>query len=198
MTKDSIIIAALRLFLLRGYKNVSLIDVANEVNITKGGIYHYFGSKQALFHEGISYLFTHFENKYAEFFSQERSFRQMLDFMLGGAQEGYMADLLNIKHSDYRANNANIALEIMHNFPDIQERIDLGQLALRDFIQEKIKISQENGEARQELDAQSLANLVLAVSGGLNVMGKNMNTLDMRQEIVESLWQLIGVNLGKE
>ena len=43
--KNKIIVAALRLFLLRGYKYVSLIDVAQEVGITKGGIYHYFENK---------------------------------------------------------------------------------------------------------------------------------------------------------
>ena len=73
MTKNTIIITALRLFLLRGYKNVSLVDVAKEMGITKGGIYHYFGSKEELFHSVICYLFDYFAGKYAELFSKEQN-----------------------------------------------------------------------------------------------------------------------------
>lgn len=194
MTKDNIIIAALRLFLLKGYKNVSLIDVAKEVNITKGGIYHYFGSKEVLFHTGISYLFTYFENKYADFFSQQRSFLEILNFMLGGVQDIYIEELLMITPGDYRINNANLTLEIMHNFPEIQKKIDQSLFELRIFLQEKIQMAQVKGEIRQDLAAFDLANIILSVSSGLNILGKQMNTPNMRQQIVANLWQLIAVD----
>jgi len=194
MTKDKIIIAALRLFLLRGYRNVSLVDVGNEIGITKGGIYHYFGSKEELFHSVICYLFDHFEGKYAELFAKEKSFREILEFMLGGEQEVYIERLLNIKHGDYRANHASIALEIMHNFPEIQERIDRGQLGLRDILKKKLQIAQAAGEIRRDLDAEILATILLSVSCGLNALGSNLNTPTMHQQIIDNIWQLIGSN----
>jgi AcrR family transcriptional regulator len=194
LTKENIILAALRLFLLRGYKNVSLIDVAKEVGITKGGIYHYFGSKEELFHAGICYLFDYFGARYTEFLSKEKTFRGTLSLLFSGEQEVFIERLLHIKQGDYRANNASLALEVMHNFPEIQERIDRGQLELRDIIREKLQIAQETGEARRDLDAQVVATIVLSVSSGLNVLGKNFNTPEMQQQILNSLWQLIGVN----
>lgn len=194
MTKENIILAALRLFLLRGYKNVSLIDVAKEVGITKGGIYHYFGSKEELFHAGICYLFDYFGARYTEFLSKEKTFRGTLNLLFSGEQEVFIERLLHIKQGDYRANNASLALEVMHNFPEIQERIDRGQLELRDIIREKLQIAQETGEARRDLDAQVVATIVLSVSSGLNVLGKNLNTPEMHQQILNSLWQLIGVH----
>lgn len=194
MIKENIILAALRLFLLRGYKNVSLIDVAKEVGITKGGIYHYFGSKEELFHAGICYLFDYFGARYTEFLSKEKTFYGTLSLLFSGEQEVFIERLLNIKQGDYRANNASLALEVMHNFPEIQERIDRGQLELRDIIREKLQMAQETGEARRELDAQVVATIVLSVSSGLNVLGKKLNTPEMSQQILNSLWQLIGVN----
>jgi AcrR family transcriptional regulator len=188
----------LRLFLLRGYRNVSLMDVANEIGITKGGIYHYFGSKEELFHAGICYLFDFFGERYTEFLSREKTFRGTLNFLLSGEQEVYIERLLNIKQGDYRANNASLALEVMHNFPEIQERIDQGQLELRNIIKEKLQIAQETGETRQDLDAEVVATIVLSVSSGLNVLGKNLNTPAMHQQVIDSLWQLIGVNDVKE
>jgi AcrR family transcriptional regulator len=198
VTKENIILAALRLFLLRGYRNVSLIDVAKEVGITKGGIYHYFGSKEQLFHAGICYLFDYFEVNITEFLSKETTFRGTLSFLLSGEQEVYIERLLNIKQGDYRANNASLALEVMHNFPEIQERIDRGQLELRDIIREKLQLAQETGETRRDLDPQVVATIVLSVSSGLNVLGKNLNTPAMHQQVIDSLWQLIGVNDLKE
>ena len=194
MTKDNIMIAALRLFLLRGYRNVSLVDVGNEIGITKGGIYHYFSSKEELFHSVIFYLFDHFEEKYAELFSKEDSFRAILEFMLGGEREFYIQRLLNIKQGDYRVNHASIALEIMHNFPEIQQRIDHGQLLLKDVLQKKFQIAQQTGEIRSDLDAEVLATIVLTLSSGLNLLCNTLNTKAMHQQIIDSLWQLIGSN----
>ncbi|EIW18931.1 MULTISPECIES: TetR/AcrR family transcriptional regulator [Pelosinus] len=198
MTKDNIIVAALRLFLLRGYRNVSLMDVANEIGITKGGIYHYFGSKEELFRASIGYLFDYFGGRYTEFLSKEKTFRGTLNLLLSGEQDAYMEGLLNIKPGDYRANNASLALEIMHNFPEIQEQIDQGQLRLRNIIKEKLQAAQETGETRGDLDAKVVATIVLSVSSGLNVLGKNIINPDMHQQMIDSLWQLIGVNDVKE
>lgn len=198
MTKDNIRIAALRLFLLRGYRNVSLVDVAKEIGITKGGIYHYFSSKEELFHSVICYLFDYFGTRYAEVFDKENSFRRILEFMISGEQEVYIERLLNMKQGDYRSNNANLALEIMHNFPEIQERIDLGQLELRNAMEKKIQIAQETGEIRRDLEAQVLATIVLSISSGLNVLGRNLNTKATQQQIINSLWQLIEGKTQKE
>lgn len=198
MTKDNIRVAALRLFLLRGYRNVSLVDVAKEIGITKGGIYHYFSSKEELFHSVICYLFDYFGVKYAEVLDKENSFRKILEFMIGGEQEVYIERLLNMKQGDYRANNASLALEIMHNFPEIQEKIDHGQLELRNIIEQKIQIAQEAGEIRPGLDAQILATMVLSISSGLSILGHNLNTKAMQQQMIDSLWQLIEGNTSKE
>jgi len=181
------------LFLLRGYKNVSLVDVAKEVGITKGGIYHYFGSKEDLFQAGICYLFGQFEAKYVEALGKEKSFRETVRFLLGGELEFYIEGLLNMKQGDYRANNASLALEIMHNFPKIQEEIDRSQLEVRNIMSEKLQRAQEAGEVRADIDAQILATLILSTSSGLNVLGRNLNTPVIRQQIMDSVWRMIGV-----
>ena len=168
------------------------MDVANEIGITKGGIYHYFGSKEELFHAGFDFLFDYFGKRYTEILSKERKFRGTLNFLLSGEQEAYMEGLLNIKPGDYRANNASLALEVMHNFPEIQERIDQGHLELRNIIKEKLQAAQETGEIRGDLDAKVVATIVLSVSSGLNVIGKNIINPGMHQQMIDSLWQLIG------
>jgi AcrR family transcriptional regulator len=177
---------------------VSLIDVAKEIGITKGGIYHYFESKEQLFHAGISYLYDHFGEKYARIFSEEKTFRGILNFLLSEEQDDSLKRLLNVEQGDYRANDASLALEIIHNFPELQQRIDQGQLELRNIIKEKLQLAQKTGETRRDFDPQVVATMILSVSSGLNILGKQINTSAMHQQLIDSIWQFIGVNDNKE
>lgn len=48
-TIDSIVNAARKLFMTRGFEVVSIDDIADVAGIAKGGVYHHFSSKQAIF-----------------------------------------------------------------------------------------------------------------------------------------------------
>lgn len=198
VTKENIMLSALRLFLLRGYRNVSLVDVAKEIGITKGGIYHYFESKEQLFHACICYLYDHFGEKYTRVFNEEKTFRGILNFLLSDEQDAYFKRLINVEQGDYRANNASLALEVIHNFPDLQQRIDQGQLELRNKIKEKLQLAQATGETTRDFDPQVVATMILSVSSGLNSLGKHINTSDMHQQLIDNIWKFIGIDDNKE
>jgi len=55
-TKQSIIRTALQVFLKKGYDGTSLREIALEAGVTKGGIYHYFESKEHLFGEALALI----------------------------------------------------------------------------------------------------------------------------------------------
>jgi AcrR family transcriptional regulator len=48
-TIDAIVGAARKLFMTRGFETVSIDDIAVAAGIAKGGVYHHFPSKQAIF-----------------------------------------------------------------------------------------------------------------------------------------------------
>lgn len=48
-TIDGIVSAAQKLFMTRGFEAVSIDDIAIAAGIAKGGVYHHFSSKQAIF-----------------------------------------------------------------------------------------------------------------------------------------------------
>jgi AcrR family transcriptional regulator len=48
-TIDGIVSAARKLFMTRGFEAVSIDDIAAAAGIAKGGVYHHFASKQAIF-----------------------------------------------------------------------------------------------------------------------------------------------------
>ena len=47
-TRTNILLVTLQLFLEKGYKNVSYLDLVKKTGLSKGAIYHYFESKEAL------------------------------------------------------------------------------------------------------------------------------------------------------
>jgi len=191
--KDSITIAALRLFLLRGYKYVSLVDVANEVGITKGGIYHYFSSKDELLHVAVHFLFDRFEEKYLELFCSSKSLQELLKALIVEQNlETHTESLLGIQ-GDYRVNHARFTLEVMSKFPDIQERVDGSQLRFCEVIEQKIHMAVEKGEIRSDLDAHSLAVIILSILGGQHALSQDFKNPGMRKQLLDNIWKLISV-----
>ncbi len=61
-TKEKIILKALQYFTENDYEGASLNKIAQSIGITKGGIYHYFESKDDLFHECMVFMFSALEN----------------------------------------------------------------------------------------------------------------------------------------
>lgn len=58
-TKSQILQTALKMFLKKNYKEVSLNDIVNEVGLTKGAFYHYYTGKEQVFQEAVKYFYNH-------------------------------------------------------------------------------------------------------------------------------------------
>ena len=52
-TRDFIVERAFCLFLQRGYEGISIRDIQEAVELSKGAIYHYFRSKEEIFGEAM-------------------------------------------------------------------------------------------------------------------------------------------------
>ncbi|WP_094604426.1 HTH-type transcriptional regulator BetI [Sporomusa silvacetica DSM 10669] len=193
MTKENIIIAALRLFVTRGYKSVSLIDVAKEVSITKGGIYHYFSSKDALLQVGMHYLLDRLEAKYTELLSAKNSIREVLNALLvEKTLERYAKDLLGVE-GDCRVDCVHFVIEIMSKFPDIQERMEQGRLVVCAAFAKKIEAAMEQGELKRGLDSYAVAAIIMATANGQLSLGRCFQSLEMRNRILENVWLLLTI-----
>lgn len=55
-TREQLVEAATRLFETKGYANTSINDICLELDITKGALFHYFRTKQAVFIEAWTRL----------------------------------------------------------------------------------------------------------------------------------------------
>lgn len=193
MTKENIIIAALRLFLTRGYKSVSLIDVANEIGITKGGIYHYFSSKDNLLQVALHHLLDRFEAKYAELLSDKNSISEVLQaLMVERVLEQYAKELLGVE-GECSVDCAHFVVEIMGKFPDIQQRIEAGRVSICEVFAKKLEAAMECGEIRGGLDSYALASNIIAMANGQYSLGRQFHSQTMRQRMMDNIWMVLTV-----
>src|SRR5438874_4987898 len=56
LRRNAILDVAQRLVVTRGYEQMSIQDVLDDLQISKGAFYHYFGSKQALLEALVEHL----------------------------------------------------------------------------------------------------------------------------------------------
>lgn len=191
MTKASIIIAALRLFVTRGYKSVSLIDVAAEVGITKGGIYHYFSSKDELLQVAMHYLLERLERKYTEILSDKYSIKEVLNALIAEKTlEQYAKELLAI-NDECRVDCAHFVIEIMSKFPDIQARMEQGRVMICEVFARKLETAMKQGELKGDLDSYALAASIMAMANGQLSLGRAFQKLELRARMMENIWRLI-------
>lgn len=191
MTKESIIIAATRLFLRRGYKSVSLIDVANELGITKGGIYHYFSSKEELLRTALTFFFERFEAKYTDLLSDQKSIQEVLQsLMVDDAFEEYSRKLFGLDRES-TVDHVHFVIDIMQLFPDIQERIQQTQLWVCEALARRIQTAVDNGELKSSLDSYALAANILATVNGQKSLGSHFRYPELRQRMMNNMWSLM-------
>lgn len=188
MTRENIITAALRLFLTRGYKSVSLIDVAAEVGVTKGGIYHYFSSKDELLQIAFNFLLDCVETKYKELLNRSSGFRDVLKVILvEDALAAYVKEMLGVNISG-SIEHVHFIIEVMQRFPDLSERIRDNQRMLCAAVAAKINQAIEKGEIREDTDVVAFAAILNALQNG-----QGFQPADIRQRMSDSLWNMVRV-----
>lgn len=192
MVKNKITLAALRLFLLRGYKYVSIIDVANEVGMTKGGVYHYFGSKEDLLYATVQFLFGSLKRKFINLFSDEKKIGEILhSIIVEQAVDQFIKELINIEKEIDLVNDGSFIHEVMQNFPHIHEQIDRDHLDICKTIENKVDKAIKQGEIRGDLTANSLAIIIWAMLQGQNFIRPFSKKRAVRVQIAEDFCKLL-------
>lgn len=191
LTRENIVLAALRLFLHRGYSTVSVIDIANEIGITKGGIYHYFSSKDQLLQVALHYLLDRFEAKYVELLNSREPVREMVGRLLVDRPlESYARELLQVQPErdlDY----AHFAIDVMRQFPDIQARIEQSYMVICQVLCNRLETARKEGELHPGADCFALAVAIISIVHGQNSLGCSFQTQAMRQQVSAEMLRLM-------
>lgn len=157
-TKEKILLKALQYFTENDYEGASLYKIASAIGITKGGIYHYFNSKEDLFHECLVFMFSAIRDISMAMVSSEMTLEE---FVIGlfSFEEMFnaLASMFRIDLLDDYFNIAYLMFSGIKKFPDLKIMIgDIYTFLIKEL--EKVLLGfQERKEIDAHLDCDALA-----------------------------------------
>lgn len=197
-TKEKILTESLKRFLTLDYDRVSLQGIAEELDITKGGIYHYFKSKDDLFLQTLHFFFDKIMQQSLNFFNIDDPLsiilKKLIDF-----QNMNMFCLEDLKISDIilRTNYLFMIWTGIKKFPEIRERMYESNKRSLKFMEKIIIQAQTRDEISKDLDPAILAYQLTSMIKGAIVLGmidKQLNIENFKQDLLD----LLNVELSPE
>jgi AcrR family transcriptional regulator len=192
-TKSRILETAFKLFLKKGFAGVSLNEVIKASDITTGGFYYHFDSKEALMVAVIQkYIFNYFNSTIDQIRHFEGTPKEKLKSaalsMIGEDQTTQLVE--SSTKIDYRVLNL-LLLEGVQKYDIISEHYTEFYYNLFEFNKDVIKEGISQGIIRADLDLNELAMMTQTVLVGTIVMWVVMQTIPLEKTIqtnIDQLW----------
>ena len=175
--KEKVIQAAIKLFSEQGYHDTAVSEIADEAEVAKGTVYWYFDSKEQLFWgiivSELESLNTQLKKKLnAEHQSSidkiESVIRLYLEFFKNGKETAKMIQECSVNPGEYFYN----------------EMYKLRNEAV-DYLAEIIKVGQKNGEIKEDIDQEEVANFILgSIFGSYNPHAYKLKDIEAKVDLV--------------
>lgn len=195
-TKQRIVRTALQVFLEKGYDAASLKEVARQAGVTKGGIYHYFESKEQLFREALALTAAEMQKWSASQFGSVSSAKEMLAAILGSVK--LMGEAFDGIVGEDTEQHPYSFLEILVNAARKSETVRREMEAIysqtRENMQRLLLKAQETGEIRSDIDCAALALEINALMEGILLLSVLDETVDLDtagERICRNMWTMI-------
>lgn len=157
--KQQIRAAAVRCFVRRGFSATRLLDIARAAGLSKGGVYFYYNTKDALFEDVLEAQRARLEQRWSQAPSSdeavEASLRRLIIAHLGGIEDD---------PEDTRLSHLLISMASQEG--SFRDKLDAGQRVLRSLYATVIGRGVRTAIFRDGQPDQ-LADLVLAMIQGL-------------------------------
>lgn len=194
-TKSRILETAFNLFLEKGFAGVSLNEVIKASDITTGGFYYHFDSKDALMVAVIEkYVFNYFKSTIEQIKRYEGTPLEKLK----SATLSMVGTDLNPDTSQFAENNMKIDYRVLHllllegvqKYDIINEHYEEFYYNLLEFNKEVIEEGISHGVIKADVDLEELALITQTVMVGTIVMGIVMPTIQLEKLMESNLDQL--------
>ncbi len=157
-TKEKIILKALQYFTENDYEGASLYKIAHAIGITKGGIYHYFESKDQLFHECLVFMFSAIQDISMAMVSREMTLEEFVSGLFSFEELfNALAAMFKIDLLDDYFNFAYLMFSGIKKFPDLKVMIGEIYTFMIEELRKALSRFQEQKEIKAQLDCNALA-----------------------------------------
>lgn len=168
-SKELILKTAYGLFLKKGYQSVSIKDIMEASNLSKGGIYHHFENKEGILFEVLDqYFFKTLDIDKSIF--EGLTFKQRIEtvYRLGVGLFAMVESMgkNGIKYPIQRMFHFQLECE---NFPEIRKQFRSTSAAYAKFVQDIVYEGILSGEVKQELDPEILSYQIVGMIEGIAI-----------------------------
>lgn len=161
-TKSYIVLTALKLFLCKSYKDVTMNDIVAATGLSKGAFYHYFDSKENVFDAAVRLVYEQ---------QMFMDFGNLPNGSLKGFYTGYIGIVEQInnqfKELGDELNFFGFVLDAAKLVPDFPAIVQNSKQIERGYWQTAIKNGRESNEVTASLPNEDIADLFIHLKSGL-------------------------------
>ena len=180
--KDEILAAARTVFIRNGFERATMQEIADEVGLSAGAIYRYFPSKAALITSVCAVVGAGHLSK----FNQGTEDQSALELLVSGGKAVWSA-LFGPEGDDALRINLEATVAAIRHPGEISEHLASEMTAEVRLLAGLIERAQDDGALPSDLEPQTLAALLLAVTQGMHLLnGQLRGDAD-----VEGVWELL-------
>lgn len=194
-TRERIIKQALISFVRHDFERVSLNDIAAELGMTKGGIYHYFSSKDDLFREVVLFSLSMIEQMMEGLSAQEGELREFLRGMLSTDEvSSGMSQILGVDIFSDGVNLVYLVVTAAKKFPDVRKALGEIYGGSVFFLGDVLAKAQQNGVIRSDQSPRLLAYEMVALIEGsllLSALAPEAQPENLGEALFESVWNML-------
>ena len=162
MSKQDIINRSIPFFLEHGYQGTKVNELIAYLNVSKGGFYHHFVSKEELAKSVANKLYQNHFHQMKLIFSQGNSLKEKLD-ALGGLYHQLLKP--NGKET-WSINSYIFMFEVMKFFPTQQKQLFREYQEMKNMILRAIQSAQDTEEVDPEVQPELAALQLMSIFEG--------------------------------
>lgn len=195
-TKERIIRTALRIFLEKGYERTSMRAISTEAGVTKGGIYHYFESKEDLFREALSFITAQMEKWSTTRFKSVRTAEDLVRALFGSikSMREAFAGIVSEDDGQHPYSFLEVLINAARRDEGVRQEMETIYSQTRENMKTLFLEAQKTGEIRSDIDCDVLALEINALMEGillLSVLDKSIDLDTVGQRLYRNIWQMI-------
>ncbi|RRD71370.1 TetR/AcrR family transcriptional regulator [Tannerella forsythia] len=192
--KSQVIEEAFKLFLEKGYDAVTIAEIEQAANVSRGLIFHHFSSKADIFKATVDrFVFSHLGS--LPYFSKElissknplRTFITVYLEHISLRMRTATEQSEDITRSPM--NYFKLFLSLKGNYPDVEEKIEQYECKETELWSKILQLSVERKEIRPDIDLPEVTSIFIHSYYGLSFRQSLLQGLDIAS--LEKLWMWI-------
>lgn len=169
-TKEYILEVSFFLFLQKSFKAVTIKEIVEQANVSKGAFYYYFESKKQLFEEVAQYFYLDIFAQDYEEYAQE-SLQAFYKDVIKKAQHSFLS-IKKIKDKEMRfdINNYQLIFEAVKLLPKFSKAMKEHSEKELAYWKKMVSLAQKNGEIKSILSPEVIARTFIYLGDGFGMM----------------------------